>query len=303
MMRKYKEIICTFIERFKYMLCEIYLYSLWNIKRGKVIYMKKRVELIFFAFASLVFCVNFALALSPNGADLFASTPQRTPTNYTPDSINAFAGNVTEVNIFGYSPTRTWQGYFGNVTGTIQLTDAQSRVMYNWSLASPQGEVYASTNSSILWSKIQCFNFTATGALNNVGSEIAGATNLYGYNLTQLESMFGITFDDVDGVDETFVYFGAPQGHDLFYTANLQFSAGECRSTRIFDSSGSGVDGNFEEVLMYEPTTTSIIFASLLDENQLGFDGATHDFQMMVLENGHGTDTYATPYYFFVELE
>ncbi|MEM4271193.1 MAG: hypothetical protein QXO70_03820 [Candidatus Pacearchaeota archaeon] len=252
---------------------------------------------------SFFLAVSFAYALSPNGANLDASAPQRTPTNYTPSPILAQAGNVTEVNIFGYSPTRAWQGYFGNVTGTIQLTDAQSRVMYNWSLASPQGEVYASTNSSILWNRIQCFNFTSAGTLDNLGSEVAGATSLYGYNLTQLESMFGINFDDVDGVDETFVYFGAPQGHDLFYTANLQFSAGECRSTRIFDSSGAGVDGNFEEVLMYEPTTTSIIFASLLDENQLGFDQATHDFQMLVLENGHGTDTSATTYYFFVELE
>ena len=47
-----------------------------------------------------------------------------------------------------------------------------------------------------------------------------------------------------------------------------------------------------------------IIFASLLYEGDpVGFDGDKHDFEMLVLENGHGTNTAVTVYYFWVELE
>ena len=72
-------------------------------------------------------------------------------------------------------------------------------------------------------------------------------------------------------------------------------------STQVFNASGSGFDNVFEEVLLSDGTNT--VFAALLEEDMSGFDGSSHDFQMMVLENGHGTDTDTTPYFFYIELE
>jgi len=264
---------------------------------------KEVISILFAIVLSITFFASLSFASSPNGANItnIPPVPQRTPTNYTPSSDLAFAGNVTEIMLSGFTPTQSWQGYFGNVTGVIQLTDAESHVMYNWSLASPQGEVYASTNSSgIIWNWIQCFNFTALGTLADDKPQ-AGATSLYGTNMTLIETMYNITWDDVDGVNETFTLLGS--GHDQFYTANRQFEYGECLNTRIFDNSGGGVDNHFEEVLLYEPESTSIIFATILEEDVGGFDTATHDFEMLVLENGHGTDVSPTTYYFYVEIE
>jgi hypothetical protein len=207
---------------------------------------------------------------------------------------------VTELNIFGYSSTQSWQGYFGNVTGVIQLANGADKVMYNWSAASPRGEIYASTNGSgIIWQNIQCLNFTAKGSY--AGDTAGGGTSQNGTNLTQLETMFGITSDAVDGVDETFNLLGT--GHREFYASNINFSEGKCQSTRIFADNGAGADNEFEEVLLYEPASKSVIFTTLLNENILGFDQRYHDFEMLVLENGHGSDTSTTTYYFYVELE
>ena len=64
---------------------------------------------------------------------------------------------------------------------------------------------------------------------------------------------------------------------------------------------GQGGVGLFDEVLMSDGVNT--IFASLLEDDAVGFDGATHDFEMLVLEDGHETDTSASTYYFWVELE
>ena len=43
--------------------------------------------------------------------------------------------------------------------------------------------------------------------------------------------------------------------------------------------------------------------SALLEEDATGFDTASHDFEMLVLEDGHETDSAVTPYYFWVELE
>ncbi|RMD45943.1 hypothetical protein D6829_00725 [Candidatus Pacearchaeota archaeon] len=253
----------------------------------------------------VVLSVAGVLAL-PFGAQTTVVNSERSPAD-TPSSDGALAGNVTELTITGYSVTQTWQGYFGNVSGTIQLTDANDNVFYNWSVSSPQGEVYASTNDSIAWSYVQCFNFTADGTYADDTAQ-AGATSLHGKNLTQLESEFNISSRDVDGVNETFSINGTHESgggfnHSLFYTNSLEFSQGECLSTHIRGNNGAITDANFEEVLLYEPTTRAVIFTALLDEDVLGFDGKSHDFEMLVLEDGHGTDTATTTYYFYVELE
>ena len=263
--------------------------------------MKRGLILGLFVFL-IVLSFSLASAAVPFGVSDIDHIKNETAPEDPALSVPAIAGNVSEINLEGFTTTQSWQGYFGNVTGTIQLADASDNVMYNWSLTSPQGEVYASTNNSITWQYIQCFNFTADGTKADDTAQ-AGETSLHGTNLTQLEDEFNIKYDDVDGVNETFSFFGSSEGHDLFYTASREFSQGQCRSTRIFNNNASQENGQFEEVLLYEPTTSSVVFTSILDEDLLGFDNRTHDFQMLVLEDGHRTDTETTPYYFWVELE
>jgi hypothetical protein len=259
-------------------------------------------KIFLFGFILILLVLPLSLAIRPFGANYTEEDTGSAPTD-PPQGIPAQAGNVTELNIFGFSTTQSWQGYFGNVSGAIQLGDGNDNIMYNWSLASPEGEIYASTNDSLQWSNVQCFNFTALGTyLDDSGQ--SGGTSLFGKNLSQLESEFGIVPDDADGVDETFIYGpNEPDTHNLFYTANLEFTNGECRSTRIFSNAGKGENNKFEEVLLYDPDTKSPIFVSLLNEDEVGFDSATHDFEMLVLEDGHETDTSSTMYYFYVELE
>lgn len=251
----------------------------------------------------LLICICFLKGVSsvvPFGANYTEVKSERAQAD-APQSIPAQAGNVTELNIFGYSITQSWQGYFGDISGSIMLSDANDRAMYNWSLASPEGEVYASRGDSINWGGIQCFNFTATGTYDNDLLN-KGNTSLYGMNLSQIEFDYNINSEDVDGVDDTFNLIGAGT-HDLFYTNNLEFTEGECRSTRIYGDSGKGEINEFEEVMLYDSDTRSVVFTSLLEQDLGGFDSETHDFEMMVLEDGHETDTLITPYYFYVELQ
>jgi hypothetical protein len=252
------------------------------------------------AAIALFVTVPGVIALAPQGANVTEFGNQTSPVQ-SPQSQQAIAGNVSEINLDALTTTQAWQGYYGNVTGTIVLADNSNYQMYNWSVASPRGQVYASTNSSIPWATVQCFNFTATGADSAVG-EVAGDTNQKGMNLTQLQAIFNISTRDDDSIDKTFNRTGAG-AHTNFYTANLQFNSSECQTTSVYDSTGTNVTGHFEEVIQYEPTTNSVIWTSLLNEDLLGFDQRTHDFEMLVPENGHGTDTSTTTYYFYLEIQ
>jgi hypothetical protein len=236
-------------------------------------------------------------ATVPSGAQLTPGANQTAPVD-PPSRISAFAGNVTGVNVFGYTTTLTWQGYFGNITGVIQLTDNLNNTMYNWSQLNPRGEVYASNETGVIWTNIQCFNFTANGSICTTEDYTnRGGTSRCGSNETLLERDYNINWtSDVDGVNETFNRLD----HRLFYTNNLQFSLGECPNTKIYNDTGLGY---FDEVLMWSPDSSAVVFASLILDNSMGFDSATHDFEMMVLDDGHGTNLGITTYYMYVELE
>ena len=241
--------------------------------------MKKMNKLSLILFISLVTLAlpSLVLAISPSGASL-TSISNETGSLDVAGSHSAIAGNVTEMGVASTVTTQTWQGYFGNVTGTVQLADGSDNVMYNWSLASPEGEIYASVNNSINWVGTQCYNNTTF--------------------TSNLELEYNIANNDVDGIDETFNL----QNHDTFYVNNILINTNTCMSARIYGDTGAGVDTEFEEVLL-KGGSNETIFASILEENMLGFDSASHDFQMIVLEDGHNADTSTRPYYFFVELE
>ncbi|MGY4884429.1 MAG: hypothetical protein ACP5NZ_02510 [Nanobdellota archaeon] len=256
-----------------------------------------RVELSSDGLYFIVHGITGTGAVGVNVTNISSSHQNATP----PGSLDAFAGNVTEITTpEGLGITQAWAGYYGNISGTIQLADNTDKVMYNWSLASPEGQVFASINNSIVWNYIQCFNFTASGTYTDESGN-GGLTNLHGTNLSILESQYNIRAGDLDGVDETFSLLGAGT-HNTFYVNSNEFTEGECQNTRIFDSTGTGNDDNFEEVIMYEPSTYSVIFGALLNENVPGFDHNPHDFEMIVLEDGHFTDTETTIYYFYAVI-
>jgi len=236
-----------------------------------------KLSLILFISLVILALPSLVLAISPSGASL-TSISNETGSLDPAGSHSAIAGNLTEVDVASTVTTQTWQGYFGNVTGTVQLADGSDNVMYNWSLASPEGEIYASVNNSVNWVGTQCYNNTTF--------------------TSNLELEYNIANNDVDGIDETF----SLQDHDAFYVNNVLINTNTCMSTRIYGDTGAGVNAEFEEVLL-KGGSNETIFASILEENMLGFDSASHDFQMIVLEDGHNADTSTRPYYFFVELE
>jgi hypothetical protein len=217
---------------------------------------------------------------------------------YEPASHGAYAGNITELNISGISQTKHWQGYWGEVTGDIVLDDANNYTLYEWTDLEPEGEVYAAINSTIDWETIACFNLS--------GFEASGASD---NNTLYWENYFNMTYDDGDGIDETF----DTSNHITFAVGDITIPASTCRNIFTYVDDAAQSD-KFLEVLLQDQYG-EIVFATIIEDDDqgnntdvIGYDGNTHDFQIIVAEDGtswsggsRNTDT--TPYYFYVDLE
>jgi hypothetical protein len=194
-------------------------------------------------------------------------------------NISAIAGNVTELNFVANAITQTWQGYFGNITGSIVLGNSNNQSMYNWNLTSPSGEIYA-TRSSVVpaWTSVSCADSAQIGAEDTA----------LGVNQVT----------DQDSVNRTF-FNGTT--FNTFFVGNKNINSTQnCYATNLYNSSAAP-SGSFSEVLLHDGT--SLIYTALIADNANGFDGRTHDFEMLVGENGHNGDVVATPYYFYLELQ
>jgi len=246
---------------------------------------KTSIEIIAMLVAFSLFAVSFAIA-APTGPTVTDSAPERrtsgidSPTTGT--TVAAQAGNVTELFINSTRLTDNWQGYYGNVTGQIILDDASGNSMYDWQMTSPSGEIYASNYSAITWGNVGCVNLTeATG----IG---------YIFNETNLEDGYSMESADLDGIGETFntTFSGS------FTVGSTTIDANDgCYQTYLYVSDAYQTT-NFKEVLLTD--NASVIFTSILESDETGFDGSDWDFQMIVAEDGGTAAT--TNYYFFVEL-
>ena len=223
------------------------------------------------------------------GASSRSNTSSYPPANLT----DVTAGNITEINLTGISTTKAWAGYYGEITGTITLENSDGYVFYNWTANEPKGEIYACTNDTITWSAISCFEFD--GSAGN-------------FDVDAAEAWYGIEDDDEDGINETYT----DDTNLEFRVGTHLITANTCPATNAYqDNAGaqSAVDGNFENVLLTDDD--SLIFVTIIENDEAdnstditGYDGSTHDFQLLVAEDGHdGEEDATTTYYFWAEIE
>jgi hypothetical protein len=217
----------------------------------------------------------------------------------------ALAGNVSQLIFNGTTVTRTFQGYYGNISGIITLGDSSNNTLYDWTLASPQGEIYAVRNNTVpLWETVVC------------ADQPHIQTEDLRLNVNETK--------DEDAVNRTFVIGGAPDqvarftadfSYPQFWVANQSIEANTCAVATMYNSSYAP-SPYFKEVLLQDETKSYMIYTALIahtiqpfpgPDDFNGFNGGNWDFEMMVGEDGHGAnigDTATTStYWFYLELD
>lgn len=204
-----------------------------------------------------------ALAM-PTGADVQAGIPT-TKGFFAAGTIAAQGGNQTELNATTETQTKAWQGFYGEVLGNLTLRSS-SGTLYEW-LGSTTGTVFASRQSSIDWTNITAQNDCTTDeSLTGTGS---------------------------DRVNKTFTQ----SNNTAFTIAGQTIATGTACTAHTYVNNVSQ-NAVFEEIILSSTGGVSI-YATRIDADTTGFDGATHDFQMIVPETRNAT---TTTYYFYAEL-
>ncbi|MBW3013788.1 hypothetical protein KY335_00930, partial [Candidatus Woesearchaeota archaeon] len=182
-------------------------------------------------------------------------------------NINAMGGNITPSNLTVQSQTNAWQGYYGEVTGNLSLADASGDTMYAWTSVTIQGEVLVSLSSSVNWGSLVAQNDCTTGE--------------------------SITGTGSDRVNNTFTASTGPNVNTSI-GFNSIIANSSC-STNTYTSSAASTGDAWEEFILSDGSND--VWATIINSNTAGFDGATHDFQVIVPANQS-----VLTYYFYVEL-
>ena len=232
--------------------------------------------------AGIMVCAVFAAVMpamvsakDPTGASVDAG-PTETWAGTASGSNASQGGYVTEINLTSNQQTGKWQGYYGNITGSIALKDSGGvQSMFNWD-PTITGEVIATTLSS-----------TPTWASTA--------------NVTTTERDHG-----TNGINAKWGWSSSSDDADQTFTAT------DCGVTiggvTVTNSVGTANDAilptgqNWKTVVVKNAASIDnkddYMFVGIINDNGDSFKGGsdTCDYEMIVPSSG---DTY----YFYVELE
>ena len=212
----------------------------------------------------------------PTGVDIVLNETE----TITPDpaaELTTAGGTFTTLVLNGTFQTPRWKAYVGNVSGRLALADSVSRTIYDWDLATVSGQVYVSRHEEIDWSTIGCADTQS---------------------ILDEQSFLSIDTNSVDSIINTF----NETIHRSFFVGTTQISQSSCRAiaTYVEDSQQPpSIEATFQEILL-EDNSNRLVFATIIEQGQVGYDGNLYDFQLIVPENPVSVDP--TTYFFFAEI-
>ncbi|MCP3686326.1 MAG: hypothetical protein GY861_27090 [bacterium] len=250
--------------------------------------MKTKTQALIVVMVVAVLMLSATVRAAPIGPDGVTVSPSewRMGQSGAP-TVPAEGGNVTQILISGNVTTNYWQGYFGNVSGQMVLTDADNMSMYSWNMSEPTGEIYAANFTVSDWTTVQCVNFSQTDDY----------IEEHAMNLSILETYYNIPSTSMDGIDETFNWtYDDVTG---FQVGTVTINEEDNCPLVYTQVNSEHQQTDFPEVLLTD-NVSAVIYTAIIDQDTTGFDGQPWDFQMMVNEDG--TTEGVKDYYFYVEL-
>jgi len=243
--------------------------------------------LALFLFSTLIlFMFSSPGNAAPIGPDSVAVTSNETKSTIVNYELNVSGGYITDFNITATTQNVRWKAMVGHVSGTFTLDDAGNSTLYDWSIASITGEVFATRNSSApIWANIKCANET----------------------LLELENVAMSHTDADDNITTTF-NTSASATHGAFNVATASITANTCATLNTYQNNATQ-DSVFEEVALTDTTENNftitginVIYAAILEDDAVGYDANSYDFQMLVPEIGTDGFSSSTAYYLYVEI-
>lgn len=232
--------------------------------------------------------------------------PNGTLTNYT-------RGYIHTINIDEKQPTFKWAGFVGNVTGRFALQDSEGYALYDWTIVTTTGEIYATREGPAHGDSIPGDGGGIPDWENMACANLA--------NLTAEQGMFNHTVAtgaraNEDAYLQTFTTSVNFPNFYIGETAQITNGSG-CYGVNLNTNDSHSVtpgtrdwaqvvlmDQTFEVETGPVPLQWDIIYAVLIQNNSFGYrNGTRYDWQMLLPESGlEGSGVGNQAYYFYIEL-
>ncbi len=215
------------------------------------------------------------ISAEPTGPSWLNVTSNDSGGTASAQMVNISGGVISKFNLTVSQQNTRWKAFLGWIDGRFTLDDSLGSTIYDWTASITQGEVYATRESTTIdWDSIGCAN---AGQITTEDTNLAhtGGDNITSTFTDPFTGSFTVAVEQIDNTDN-------------------------CMSTNTYV--GGAQTAAFEEVILYDSTTSAIVFATILEENATGYDGDGYDFQMIVPENGSASWSSSTAYYLYVEL-
>lgn len=184
--------------------------------------------------------ISFAAAQPTGGVTTLG--PSTRGTDSVSEQERLEGGNITEVNVSGTKITTRWGGFYGSVSGGIELSDASSNNFYEWTITDfTDAVVYASSAAVSNWALAPIANATAPAFVTQD------------------------TVDDLDGTFDATEAFSSSSIGPIAATPYATTNPGTLKTYGLVDGGG-----------------TIDIWAGKVVNNAVSFDGVTIvDFQIL----------------------
>ena len=209
-------------------------------KRG-VINMKKILTLL----VVMAMCIMPMAFAAPTGGTV-DELAQETGAAAVVQTVDIEGGNVTGVNVSTTSITGRWAGFWGNITGGIELSDSSANKFYEWTVSNMDGAVVYVSNGTV-----SDFGSLAAATVSDLPSYITGAAT--------------------DNFSNTFT------ATEIFNSSSVT----NITSTPYAQSWQSGSQGTLKTYALKD-TDGDLVWAGKAQNDVTGFNGETLDYQILV---------------------
>ncbi|MFH1211687.1 MAG: hypothetical protein V1659_02040 [Candidatus Woesearchaeota archaeon] len=194
-------------------------------------------------FTAVILALAYAVSAAPYGANVTAGVQERRADS-SADTVVTEGGNITEVNVSGNQITSKWAGFFGVISGGIELADASNNKFYEWTVSDV-------TNAVV---------FASEDTVSDWGSVAAGDTaNMPANVKTAAADNYTNTFNETGAFNSSTLNVGS-----VPYAKTWQ----------------SGTQGTLKTYYLLDGS--DIICAGLADDGATGFNGDTVDYQILI---------------------
>lgn len=248
----------------------------WNEnKRRENTFVKNLSTLILlFMLGLTIFSSVVALPVGPS--ILFNSTTNATVRPAA--AITTAGGTFTTLLLNTTAQTYRWKAYVGNVSGKLTLADATNKSIFDWTVTSVTGEIYATrSNTAIDWASVVCADNTL------IGNE---------------DSYMNMSIAGPDTINKTF----NNTVHKTFFVGTTKIQNSTCRAIATYVNGAPQTPSEnavFQEILLKD-ASSNLIYTTLVNSSTIGYNNQRYDFQMILAENEYNPTP--TNYYLYVEL-